>query len=575
MTARSLTGPTALAAAVTLANALKPPVVDDTAYLLFARQIAAYPFDPYGFDLHWYSGPEPAMGVLLPPVVPYWLGLGIAVGGGSPPLLKLWLFPFVWVFAWALRDLFRRFARGTERAALPLLMLSPAVLPTVNLMLDVPAVGLGLAALAIFARACDRGSWRRAIAAGLVAALAIQTKYTALIVPVVLGWYGLTHRRVGLAVVAGGAAAAAFWGWELLIAAKYGTSHFLHHLAEQRSEGETLAELFEDKWNLVPALVGHLGLLAVGVGLYAGRAVGFPRPLLIAATLVWVAGVAAVCTGLPIQPAAVWRPAGTAVLVTTAGCAGILLVRRGTGRNACATKASDGGTGIPARAGLLRRSRGSWFVVGWVVLELAGYFALTPFPAARRMIGPTAALGVLAARTVSRMNRARSDRRPPGWVVPFGVAAGVLTAALDTWDAYPEKVLAERAAAITQDRPPGARVWFAGHWGFQFYCERAGIRQAVAGRTELAPGDLLVLPLYPEEPGFYRPDSVNARLAPPAGAGLVAGLVWDDWLSATTIPSFYGGPNPVVGRRHPRLRVGVYRVREWAVAGGPPEDPTP
>lgn len=559
--ARWLTGPTALAVVVTLANAAKPVAVDDAAYLAFARQVSAHPLDPYGFDIYWYTRPEPAMGVLLPPVVPYWLGLGMAAVGESPPLLKLWLFPFVWLFAWSLRDLLRRFARGTEPAALPLLVLSPAVLPTVNLMLDVPAVGLGLAALALFARACDRGSWRLAATAGLVAGVAIQTKYTALLAPVVVGWYALTHRRIGLAVLAGGVAAAAFAGWELLVVAKYGTSHFLYHLADQQTAG-TWAERLEDKWALLPGLLGGLGLLAVGVGLYAGRSVGLPRSVVRTAGFVWALCVALVWLvpadratfrrgkqdrGTPFA-SVTYRPAGVATLVTVGAGAGILLVRRPRS---------------------FRRSADTWFVVGWVGLELVGYFALTPFPAARRVIGPTVALGVLAARVVSRVGRARPDRRPPGWAVPFGVAAGMLTAAVDAWDAYPEKVLAERAAEVVRDRPEGSRAWFAGHWGFQFYCERAGLRPAFPGAT-LAAGDYLVLPLYPTEESFYRPDSVNVRLTPPGDAELVAELVWGDWLSATTIPSFYGGPNPVVGRDHPRFRVGVYRLSgEWVVPEAP------
>ncbi|MBY0513771.1 MAG: hypothetical protein K2P78_07645, partial [Gemmataceae bacterium] len=165
--------PLVLAAAVTLANAAKPAAVDDTAYLAFARHIAARPADPYGFDFFWYSRPEPAMGILAPPVVPYWLAAGVRLFGEHVGLLKLWLFPFAWLLAWALDGLLRRFARGTERSALPLLMLSPAVLPMVNLMLDVPALALGLAALRVFAAACDRASWRTAAAAGLLAAPAL------------------------------------------------------------------------------------------------------------------------------------------------------------------------------------------------------------------------------------------------------------------------------------------------------------------------------------------------------------------------------------------------------------------
>src|SRR5262249_4782165 len=162
-------------------------------------------------------------------------------------LLKLWLFPFVWLLAWSLAELLRRFARGTERAALPLIVLSPAVLPSVNLMLDIPALALGLAAVVVFIRAANcrvgtayhvRGTvggahptrrnpltqWRLAAAAGLLAGLAMQTKYTMLLVPPVIVWYGLTHRAIRPALVATLVALGAFAGWEGLLIAKYGRS---------------------------------------------------------------------------------------------------------------------------------------------------------------------------------------------------------------------------------------------------------------------------------------------------------------------------------------------------------------
>jgi hypothetical protein len=504
------------------------------------------------------------MGVLCPPVVPYWLAAGIRLFGEHPALLKLWLFPFLWLFAWALADLLRRFARGTERAALPLLVLSPAVLPMVNLMLDIPAVALGLAALALFVRAAERGSWWLALAAGAVAGLAMQTKYTALLVPVVIGWYGLTHRRIGPAVVAGVAAVVLFAGWEFFLYQTYHHSHFLFHLSSQEPaavEGTSrLAVLVHEKAVLLPPLVGHLGCLAVGIGLFAGRAVGLPRNVLLAATGLWVVGVALVAL-LPHHAtvlvhgkepghdkltlaAVVWRTAGTAALLTTAAGAGLLLVR-------------------VRRGNWVRWSADSWFVVGWVLIELAGYFALTPFPAARRVVGLTMALGVLAARVVSRVTRSHPERQPPAWVMPFGVGVGVFVAALDTYDALPEKVFAEQSAAVVRAGSPHARVWFAGHWGFQYYCERAGMLPVVRGESELKAGDYLVLPVFPGAEGFYRPNSFHVPPPPPEGvAEPVAEFVWDDWLSARTIPNFYGGVDPVVGRSHPRLRVALLRLRE-------------
>src|SRR5262245_44049606 len=199
---RLCTSPALLAAVVTLVNAVKPLVIDDTAYVAFAREIAAHPFNPYGFTIFWDTAPEPAFGVLAPPVLLYWLALGIRLFGEHPPLLKVWLFPFLWALTAALSDLLRRFAGDRSTRLLPLIVLSPAILSTVNLMLDVPALALGLTALALFARAADRDSWRLAAGAGLLAALAIQTKYTMFAIPPAMAWYGVTHRRLGLAAIA-------------------------------------------------------------------------------------------------------------------------------------------------------------------------------------------------------------------------------------------------------------------------------------------------------------------------------------------------------------------------------------
>jgi hypothetical protein len=140
-------------------------------------------------------------------------------------------------------------------------------------------------------------------------------------------------------------------------------------------------------------------------------------------------------------------------------------------------------------------------------------------------------------------------------------------AAIDTLDALPEKWCAERAAEVTRDRPPASTVWYAGHWGFQHYCERAGMRPLVAGHTVARAGDFLVLPVHPDEPGFHRPYAGFAVVHPPQWvAEEVAGVWWDDWLSAKTVPNFYGGTEPVVGRDHPRLRVRVYRLRaDWVM----------
>ena len=590
-----LYSPVALAVLVTVANAVKPVTVDDTAYLAYAQHIATNPTDPYGFTIIWWSAPEPAMTVLAPPVLPYWLAVGINLFSNSPALLKLWLFPFVWLLAWSLRALLVRFARGLEDFALPLLMLSPAVLPTVNLMLDVPAVALAFAAVEVFIRAAKSQNWWLAILPGLLAGFAMQTKYTAFVAPAVIAWFGLTHRRAGLAAVAVGVAVALFVGWELFLVEKYGQSHFWFHAtasAEPPAGQSKLSAFANDKLELIPFLAGYVGCLAVGVGLLAGSVLRVPRRWLVAVAAVWGVGFALVAT-LPQRwtlldrdlsaTTAFWQVSGALWLVAVAGCAAVLCLRvkrsscgagvppalRDAGQRPAPQETRDAGQRPAPQetrfAVGIRANRATLFLVGWLAIEVAAMLALTPFPAARRVIGVTLAAGLFAARASSRVGRARPERRAPRWVLAVGVVAGVAVAAIDTLDAFPEKACAEMSADFTRDCPETVTKWYVGHWGFQYYCEREGMKPLIAGETVARAGDYIVIPVYPDE-GFHRPYAGFAVSEPIWVGDEVAVVEWNDPLSAKTVPNFYGGVDPVAGRDYPRLRVRVWRLRgDWVM----------
>src|SRR5262245_7471549 len=92
---RWLTAALLSALALTVANAFKPIVIDDPVYVAYARQIAAHPTDPYGFEFYWYDAPEPAMRIgTVPAVLPYWLAGAMAFAGDAPFVWKLCLLPF-------------------------------------------------------------------------------------------------------------------------------------------------------------------------------------------------------------------------------------------------------------------------------------------------------------------------------------------------------------------------------------------------------------------------------------------------------------------------------------------------
>jgi hypothetical protein len=51
------------------------------------------------------------------------------------------------------------------------------------------------------------------------------------------------------------------------------------------------------------------------------------------------------------------------------------------------------------------------------------------------------------------------------------------------------------AFSIIQEIPKGARVWFMGHWGWQWYAQQAGMQQLALNSSPPAVGDYLVIPL--------------------------------------------------------------------------------
>jgi len=515
--------------ALTALNGLKPAVVDDTAYLLFARHLSQHPADPYGFEMFWNAAPEPAMGVLMPPVLPYWLGLGIAIFGEHLFLLKLWLFPFALILCRSTAWHVARFAPGQERTGLIVVALSPAVLVLFNFMLDVPALALGMAALRLFIGGCDRRRILPILASGLVAGLAMQTKYSLLVLPVVFVWYAMLHRRWVAAIIGVSVAAGAFWAWEYWLIQKYGHSHFWVNAKGDRDEALNLADALDTRLSLVQPLLGQFGGLMLGVSLWLASAFR-PRVAL---------GTALVCAGFLIPIFLVSLSEWHGALLTFQIFGALILCNFW-----CATWK------------MLRDAEwsDSVFLIGWVLLEAAGALGLSPFPAARRMLGVCFAMSLLGVRAVGVSG---VSLRP---ATAGSVAFSLLFFAVDCWDAQPEKILAARAAEIA--RPvPGETIWFNGHWGFQYYCDLVGMQPVVPGQSTLQPGDWLIYPVIPDDGGFYRPWHGFASFTiDPDRVEKIMTLTWDDPLMAQTIPNLYGGSIPICNRNHSRLKLAIYRM---------------
>jgi hypothetical protein len=545
-----------LALAYTGLNALIPLQIDDAAYACYARQAASHPLDPYGFAILWYNLPDAANDVLAPPVLPYSVAPAVRLFGDRPVLWKLALLPWALLLAFAMHAHLRRFAPGLELELTAFLLFSPALLPSLNLMLDVPALALSLLSVFLFLRACDTGSVGRAVLAGLVSAVAMETKYTGVLAPGAMALATLVYRRPGLGLAAAVTAAHGFLAWELLVAILYGRSHFFNSLA---ANGTTL----EDKYCLIPVFFSYLG----GTG---------PAVVLLGLAATGVSGRRTVAAGA----AALAAFAAVALIDTHYSVAGSLSPRL---FGAVATAAMDfqlaeilfdvvaavGVFALVRAIGQLRREPAgpgradTRFLLAWLALEVVGYLVLTPFPATRRVLGEfvvlTFAFGRLAARTCLTPPR----RRLVHFGVGFGIVLGLAYLAVDWLGARAHQRGAEEAAAFARANG-GGRVWYAGHWGFQYYAEDCGMTPlvpwyrhrprylALPATSRLRRGDWLVVP----ELGLEVPE-LDLAPEPLQDAGQI---VVDDPLPLRTVPCFYGGRTPLEHREEPRLVLRVYRV---------------
>jgi hypothetical protein len=538
---------------LTAANAGKPLVIDDPVYVAYARQILAHPGDPYGFEIYWGDRPAPAIRLTaVPPVLPYWLAGAMALFGDHPVAWKLSLLPFALALTGSLAFLLDRFARPLAIPLLFALALAPTVLPCLNLMLDVPALALGLLGLVLGLRACELGRRDLALASGLALALAMQTKYSAIVYPGVLAAHAAIGRRLREPALALLVAAALFVGWELLMSGRYGESHFVTGVAQvqatqllpsARRLGASGPGVVVVYWAL--CLLSLLGSTAPCAGLLALAGLGARlRSVAVAAALLALA-----FASLPFFP----RAPAFAAKAYFARIAAIfpelfLYVPLGF-----ATLASVGWLALRGlRPQADRDRRADALLAAWLALELAGYCIVAPTPTVRRVIGLGIVLVLIGARAAAQ--RGAEALAGARVAVAFGLALGLLFYGSELVDARARRELVtrteQRLAQLGAD-PSRATIWFLGQWEFRFYGERAGWRTLVPDRSRLARGDWLVVPEGVMQPPVEMPaDRFRER------AALVA-VSASPW---TTLPYAYDGPVPLRRQGADQSSARIYRV---------------
>jgi hypothetical protein len=202
-----------------------------------------------------------------------------------------------------------------------------------------------------------------------------------------------------------------------------------------------------------------------------------------------------------------------------------------------------------------KRDSSSWLLALWV-LGVFGFAAFAYWMVNGRAILPMApAVAILIARRLEQNRTAL----PAG--IKFALLAcaalSLLLAQADFRQAGTARESAEQICTRYAALP--GRVWFEGHWGFQYYLQKSGALPVDFSRSVLSRGEIMIMPS----------DNINLSAPNVSVFENVAGLEFPafPWLStqnAFTGAGFYGASGflPFVLGPVPAEKYFVFRVRQ-------------
>jgi 4-amino-4-deoxy-L-arabinose transferase-like glycosyltransferase len=434
----------------------KPFNVDDPFYLKVAQQIIKDPLHPYSFAINWSGELRDVWQkreATFPPLVPFYIAAIVKFFGEKEWVLHLFFLVFPFTAAVAMYSLSKRFVRSPLLAALLLIATPSFLVSATSIMLDIPLLALMLASLSFFLYGVDKESKGMAAAGAVLCGLALLTKYSAFLLLPLLALAAFTGGRKRYA-------------WFLLLPMAFFLCWCGHNLLVYRE-----LQIFAASKN-------------VGMGISPHKALAFctffSGCLVFPVMSLFVAGRKRLC--LTAAPAAVVIPLGFllfgrvmpalqfALLVTATLVFVLRVIARGL--------AVD------------------YFIRWWFIAALLMVVLLEPWMSGRYLLLLLPPSVLCFTRMIEGF---AGEKRRIVAVACIAVtfACGIAFSAADfAWaNVYPAM------ADYVQERGfrPGC---FIGHFGFQYYMEKAGLTALEVGNTVDCKGYLVAARIPdPQRPG--------------------------------------------------------------------------
>ena len=451
----------------------KPFNIDDPLFLWAAQQIQSHPGNPYGFNVNWYGVIQPMWVVTQnPPLFCYYLAVAAGIFGWSEIGLHFaCLLPVVAVVLGTYR-LAKNFCRWPQFAALATLFAPGFFVSSTTVMPDVPMLAFWVWAVVFWTEGVRQNNFLKLSVAGTLIALAMLTKYNGICLIPLLAAYGWIEKRaVGRWTAFLSIPVVILCAHELLTLRLYGHPHFL--VSNQYAKAAQIAYGFSKLFKALNTLTFTGGCFAVALfcspflwrkcvlSLFATSAALFLALALaegmMAKNYSWLVGSICVCAETQIF---FWCVGGVCMLA------------------------------LALADVWQKRNSGSWLLALWVLGTFI-FGAFVYWTVNGRAILPLApAVAILIARRLEQT----------GLALPAGIkfslmasaALSMLAAQADFQLASTARKSAEQVCAKYAARH--GRLWFEGHWGFQYYMQLFGAWPLDFNHPELESGDVLIIP---------------------------------------------------------------------------------
>jgi 4-amino-4-deoxy-L-arabinose transferase-like glycosyltransferase len=456
--------------------------IDDPLFLWMAQQVVKHPLDPYGFDLNWVSFVQPMSIVMQnPPLCSYYIAAVASLFGWSEPSLHIAFIFWAIMAVLGTFALARRFCRNPLMAALLTLFMPVFLVSATSVMCDVMMLALWVWAVEFWLAGLSRPHWHHFLTSAVLISAAALTKYFGIsLVPLLAVYTVARERRFTLKLAYLLIPIAVLSNYDFVTDEKYG--HGLFSAATTMSSAISAV-----------TRPSHLAQFLMGLSFTGGcffSALFFAplaRKRLLVAAAIGLVGFAAafkvlITSWIYLQTSEtpVWLEGG---LFATLGL-GIL---------------------VATVIDLVRqRNPDASLLLLWII----GTFWFATFfnwsITARTFLPITPAVAILTVQHFERLQKSMK-------YLPV-LAAAVLSMLITIAD-YQQADCGRAAARLFQQRyaDEAGKIWFQGHWGFQYYLQPSGATPFDRKNPQVPRGELIVGPFSDPSVSLISPEKVQLQ----------------------------------------------------------------